>query len=130
MTDVLPVVLVGADKDLAVELIGGHGERRHVRRELKKRGKAVHANKTQTGGERLGRSVIMSASQDEAPFAEGRDVDVVGKGLQAGLLQRLRDAPKGIAGKHGRGALHYNVALRAEMARHCAVERRGVKLAE
>src|SRR5438552_2330181 len=52
MTDVLPVVLVGTDKHLAVELIGGHGERRHVRRKLKERRKAVHTHKTQTGGER------------------------------------------------------------------------------
>jgi hypothetical protein len=46
MTDVLPVVLVRADKHLAVELISGHGERGHVRRKLKKRGKAVYADET------------------------------------------------------------------------------------
>ncbi len=46
MTDVLPVVFISADKDLAVELVGGHGERRHVWRKLKKSGKAIHADET------------------------------------------------------------------------------------
>src|SRR5713101_9914657 len=102
MTDVLPVVLVDADEDLAVELIGRHGERRHVRRKLKKRGKAVYTNETQSGGEGLGRSVIVGARQDEAPFAEGGDVDVIGIGLQAGLIQSMRDAQEGIEGENGR----------------------------
>ena len=51
-------------------------------------------------------------------------------GLQAGLFQRLGDAPEGIAGKHGRRTLHDYESLRAEMARDGAVERGGVKLAE
>src|ERR1700737_586585 len=130
MTDVLPVVFVGADEDLAVELIGGHGERRHVRRKLKKRGKAVHTDETQSRRERFGSSVFVRAGQDEAPFAEGGDVDVVGIGLQAGLLQRLRDAPERIAGEHRRSALNNYESLGAEVARDGAVEGRGVKLAE
>jgi len=71
----------------------------------------------------------VGAGQDEAPFAERRDVDVVGMGLQPGLLQCLRDAPEGIAGEHRRSALHHHKSLRAEVARDGAVERRGVKLA-
>src|SRR5712692_7304326 len=130
MTDVLPIVLVGADEDLVVELISGHGERRHVRRKLKKRGKAVHTDETQSGRERFGKNVFARASQDEAPFAERWDVHVIGIGLQAGLLQRMRDAPEGIAGEHGRGALHDHESLGAEVAGDGAVERRGVKLAE
>src|SRR5258708_6628730 len=130
MTDVLPVVLIGADEDLAVELVGGHGERRHVRRKLKKRGEAVHTNETQSGRERFGSSVFVHAGQDEAPFAEGGDVNVVGISLQAGLLQRLRDAPERIAGEHRRGALNHYESLGAEVARNGAVEGGSVELAE
>src|SRR6266446_1907869 len=130
MTDVLPVVLVDADEDLAVELISGHGERRHVRRKLKKRGKAVYTDETQSGGEGLGRSVIVRARQDEAPFAEGGDVDVIGIGLPGGLLPGLGDAAERITGERGRGALHDDKALRAEMAGDRAVEGGGVELAE
>src|SRR5258708_2164565 len=101
MTDVLPVVLIGADENLAVELVGGHGERRHVRRELKERGKAIHTDETKAWRQRLWRNEIVSAGEDETPFAERRDIDVVGIGLQAGLLERLCDAPVGVAGKHG-----------------------------
>ena len=86
MTDVLPVVLVGADEDLAVELIGGHGERRHIRRKLKKRGKAVHTDETQTDGERCGKSVFVLAGEDETPFAERGNIDVVGIGFEPGLF--------------------------------------------
>ena len=51
MTDVLPVVFVSADEDLAVELVGGHGKRGHVRGKLKKRWEAFHTDETQSGGE-------------------------------------------------------------------------------
>src|SRR5437879_1750762 len=130
MTDVLPVVFVSADEDLAVELVGGHGKRRHVRRKLKERGKTIHTGETQSGRKRLGRSVMVSASQDEAPLAERGNVDVIGIDLQACFLQRLGDAPEGVARKHGRGTLHNQEALRAKVARDGAIERGGVKLAE
>src|SRR5947207_13228663 len=98
MTDVLPVVLVGANEDLAVELVSGHGERRHVRRKLKECWEVGYANEAQSGGKGLGRSVIVSATQNEAPFAVGGDVDVVGIHMQAGLLHCLHAAPEGIPG--------------------------------
>src|SRR5438046_3963267 len=130
MTDVLPVVFVSADKNLAVEMVRGHGKRRHVRRKLKERGKSIYAKEAQSSGKRLGQGVIVSTRQDKSPFAEGGDVDVIRIGLQAGLFQRLGDAPEGIAGKHARRTLHDYESLRAEMARDGAVERGGVKLAE
>src|SRR5437660_2471217 len=128
MTDVLPVVLVGTDKHLAVELIGGHGERRHVRRKLKERRKAVHTHKTQTGGERRGRLVFVPAGEYKTPFAERGDVDMVGMRLEASLFQRLGDAPEEIGGEHRRGALHYQASLHAEVPRDGAVEGRGREL--
>src|SRR5438046_9803305 len=121
MTDVLPVVLVGTDQHLAVELIGGHGERRHVRRKLKERGKAVHTHKTQTAGERRGKLVFVHAGEHKTPFAERGDVDMVGMDLEASLFQRLGDAPEGIAGEHRRGALYHQKSLRAEVPRDGAV---------
>src|SRR5438477_13042948 len=84
MTDVLPVVLVGANEDLAIELVSGHGERRHVRRKLKECWEVVYADETQSRGKRFGRQVFVSAGQDEAPFAEGGNVNVIRKSLQAG----------------------------------------------
>src|SRR5260370_41358044 len=107
MTDVLPVVLVGADEYLAVKLVGGHGERRHVWGKLKKSGKAVHTNETQTGGEGFRRGVFVHAGQDKTPFTERRHVYVVRIDPQARLLQRLRDAPERIAGEHRRSALYH-----------------------
>src|SRR5579872_3027185 len=72
----------------------------------------------------------MRTRKDKSPLAETRDVDVIRIRLQAGLLDRLRDAPERVAGKHRRGALHDHQALRAEMAGCRAIEGGGVKLAE
>src|SRR5579864_213950 len=72
----------------------------------------------------------MRTGKDKSPLAKARDVHMVGIRLQAGLLDRLRDAPKRVAGKHRRGALHDHQALRAEMAGCRAIEGGGVKLAE
>ena len=72
----------------------------------------------------------MRTTQDEAPFSEARDVDVVGIRLQTGLFERLGDAPEGVAGKHRRSALDYHQALRAEMAGGGAVKSCGVKFAQ
>jgi len=46
------------------------------------------------------------------------------------LLQRLRNAPEGIAGEHRRRALYRHESLRAEMARDGTVKGGSVKLAE
>src|SRR5213592_206522 len=100
MTDVLPVVFVSADKNLAVEMVRGHGKRRHVRRKLKERGKSIYAKETQSSGKRLGQGVIVSTRQDKSPFAEGGDVDVIRIWLQAGLFQRLGATPQGTPGPH------------------------------
>src|SRR5271170_2312156 len=72
----------------------------------------------------------MRAGKDEAPFAETRDVDVIGICFEASLLERLRDTPEGVASEHGRSALHNHEALRAEMARGGAIKRGGIELAE
>ena len=72
----------------------------------------------------------MLGGQDETPFAERRDVDVIRICFQAGLFERVGDAPKRIAREHGRSALHDDHALRAEMASDGAVERGRVELAE
>src|SRR5258708_40080224 len=91
MTDVLPVVLIGADEDLAVQLIGGHGERRHVWRKLKQRGKSFDIDETQSGGGRLGGSVFVRTGQDEPPRAERGNIHMGGKSFQSRLLQSLRN---------------------------------------
>lgn len=49
MRDVLPVVVVGADENLIVQLIGWHGERSHVGRELEEGGEPIDAEETETG---------------------------------------------------------------------------------
>jgi hypothetical protein len=59
MTDVLPVVFVSADEDLAVEFIGRHGKRRHVRRKLEQSGQAFNIDETKPAGERNWRSVFV-----------------------------------------------------------------------
>src|SRR5947208_16160975 len=100
MTDVLPVVFVSANENLALELVSGHGDRSHVRRKLKECWEVGYANEAQSGGKRLGRSVIVSATQHGPPLPEGGDADVLAISLQAGLLQCLHDAPEGIPGKH------------------------------
>src|SRR5580704_2097726 len=130
MTDVLPVVFVGADEDLAIELIGRHGKRSHIRRELKEGRQAFYVDEAETAGKRSGRSVFVRASEDESPLTETGDVDVIGIRFEAGLLERLRYAPERVAGEHRRGALNDHQALRAEMASGGAIERGGVELAE
>ena len=72
----------------------------------------------------------MRAGEDEAPFAETRNIDVIRIRLQAGLLERLRDAPERVAGEHRRSALDHHQPLRAEMASDGAIKRGGVELAE
>ena len=116
MTDVLPIVFVGADEDLAVQLIGRHRKRGHVGRKLKESGQTFDVDETETSGKRSWWSVFVSRGKDESPLAEARDVDVIRIGLQTGLLECLRDAPEGVASKHWGGALHNHEALRAEVA--------------
>ena len=130
MTDVLPVVFIGADEDLAIQLVGRHGKWGHVRRELEERGHAFDADETEAAGERRWRSVFVRGGEDEAPLAEGRDVNVIGIRLQAGLFEGLRDAPEGVASKHRRCALNDHESLRTEVAGGGTIERGGVKLAE
>ena len=77
MTDVLPVVFVGADEHLVVQLIGGHGERGHVGRELKESGQAFDVEETKTVGNACWRTVLVCAGKDESPLAKRRNVDVV-----------------------------------------------------
>src|SRR5215471_6519780 len=72
----------------------------------------------------------MSASEDEAPFAEGGDIEVIGESLQASLMQGFRNAPERIAGKHRRRALYDEKALCAEVAGDSAIEGGGVELAD
>ena len=86
MSDVLPIVVVGVDENLAVELIGRHVERSHIRGKLEQCRETIGAEETKASGEGSRRNVFVSAGKDEAPFAEGGDVDVVRKGLQAGLF--------------------------------------------
>src|SRR5207245_7503692 len=91
MSDVLPVVLISADEHLVVELVWRHRERRHVGRKLEEGRETVGIKEAQSGRKRSGRSVPMRGGENEAPFAEGRNIDVVGMGLQAGLIQGLHD---------------------------------------
>ena len=51
MADVFPVLIVEADQDLVVELIGRNGERGHVGRELEERGDALCVDEAEAGGE-------------------------------------------------------------------------------
>src|SRR5271169_2953654 len=116
MTDVLPIVFVHADEDLAVQLIGRHGERGHVRRKLEESGQAFDVDETEATGQRSWRNIFVSGREDKAPLAEARNVHVIWIRLQASLLERLRDAPERVAGEHGRSALHDHEALGAEVA--------------
>src|SRR5262249_20289949 len=74
--------------------------------------------------------ISVSASEDEAPFAERGDVEVIGESLQAGLMQGFGNAPERIAGKHRRSALYDEKALGAEVAGDSAIEGGGVELAD
>ena len=128
MTDVLPVVFVGADENLAIQLIGWHGKRRHVRRKLKESRQTFDVDETETAGKRNGWSVFVRGREDEAPLAKTWNIDVIGMRLKAGLLERLCDAPERVASKHGRSALYDHQALCAEVARGGAIKSRGVEL--
>jgi len=68
--------------------------------------------------------------EDEPPFAEARDINVIGICFEASLLERLRNAPERVASKHRRRALDNHETLRAEMARGGAIKRGGIELAE
>ena len=86
---------------------------RHVGRELEHRGMPFTSMKRRPDGKRNRRRVIVGGGEHESPFAEGGNVDVVRIGVEAGLLEVLRDAPERIAREHRRGALHHDYALGA-----------------
>src|SRR5580692_7926698 len=130
MTDVLPVVFVGADEDLVIQLIGRHGQRGHVRRKLEKSGQAFDAKETKTARKCGGRGVFVLSGKNKSPFSEARDVHVVRIRLKAGLLESFRNAPEGVAGKHRRSTLDNQKSLHAEMAGGGTIKRGGVELAE
>src|SRR5215813_3941030 len=122
MADVFPVLVVEADEDLVVELVGWDGQGRHVGWELEEGGDAFYVDEAEAGGERSWWEVVVLGCEDEAPFAERGDVDVVRISFEAGLFERVGDAPKGIAGEHRRRALDDDHSLRAEMAGDGTVE--------
>ncbi len=93
-------------------------------------GDAFYVDEAEAAGERRWRSVVVLRGEDETPLAERGDVDVVRICFQAGLLQRVRDAPERIAREHWRCALHDDDSLGAEVAGDGAVESGGVELAE
>src|SRR5580692_13217780 len=97
MTDVLPVLIVGSYQNLIVQAIGRHGYGRHVGWKLKHRGQPGDGDEAQAEGQGSGKLEVTMAGDYESPFAERRDIHVIRIGLQARLLERLRDAPVRIA---------------------------------
>jgi|SRR5579872_5120103 len=130
MADVFPVLVVEADQDLVVELVGRDGEWRHVGWKLEERGEPSYVDEAETSGQRCRRIVVVLRCEDETPFAEGWDVDVVRISLEAGLFEGVGDAPERVAREHWRSALDDDHSLRAEMAGDGAVEGGGIELAE
>src|SRR5580693_6854978 len=100
MADVFPVLVVEADEDLVVELVWWDGERGHVGGKLEERGDTFCVDEAEAGWKQSWRRVVVLRGEDEAPFAEGGDVDVVGIRLEAGLFERVGDAPERIAREH------------------------------
>src|SRR5438045_5079589 len=72
----------------------------------------------------------MLRGQYVSPLAKRWHIDMVGIGFETRLLDGLRNAPKRLAGKHWRSALHHEHALLAEMMRQSGVENCGVELAQ
>src|ERR1700684_3002584 len=104
MTDVLPVVFVGADEDLAIKLIWRHGERGHVGRKLEESRQTFCVDEAEAARKRSRRDVLVRTGQDEAPLAKTRDVDVIRIGSEASFFERFSDAPERVAGGPAGGA--------------------------
>ena len=60
MADVFPVLVVEADQDLVVELVGRDGERGHVGRELEEGGEVFYVDEAEAGGEISRRSIVVT----------------------------------------------------------------------
>src|SRR5215469_11619280 len=97
MTDVLPVLIVGANENLIVQAIGRHEHGRHVGWKLEHRRKSSNADKVKSCGQGGRELEIAMSGDDEPPLSERWNIDVIGIGLQTRLLQGFCDAPVGIA---------------------------------
>src|SRR5215469_8165848 len=115
MADVLPVLVVKAHQDLVVEVIGGHRKRGHIGRKLEEVLKTSNVDEAKSAWNRGWELIFVPSGEHKSPLAEGRNIDVVGVDSEPGLLDGLRDAPEGIAGEHGRCALHHHQTLHAQM---------------
>ena len=74
--------------------------------------------------------VVRARGKDVAPFAEGRHINVIWRGVQVCRFQRRHHRPVGVRREVGRGGLDDEVAIGREVARDEAVHRHGVEFAE
>ena len=74
--------------------------------------------------------VVRACCEDVAPFAKGRHVNVIRRGVEVCRFQRCHHRPVGVWREVGRGGLDDEVAIGREVARDEAVHRHGVEFAE
>ena len=126
-----PILLEITHQFLGVEVIRLNITARHVRREAEhfRRRFAVQV----TGGDvevPWHGEIVRARGEDVAPFAKGRHVNVIRRGVEVCRFQRCHHRPVSVGREVRRGGLHDQVAAGREVARNKAVHRHGVEFAE
>ena len=126
-----PILLEITHQFLCVEVIWLDFSACHVRREAKhfRRRFAVQVAGLDVEVPWHG-EIVRACGEDVAPFAKGRHVNVIRRGVEVCRFQRCHHRPVSVGREVRRGGLHDQVAAGREVARNKAVHRHGVEFAE